>query len=155
MKLNLLDRKPRVLLLLPTRTYRASDFLAAARQLNVEVVIGSDHPQTLSELSPLKSLSLDFRCPEPATQKIAAFAKDYPIDAIVGVDDDTTILATMAAIELSLPHNTIESAYATRNKHRLRQILTESGALGAVGLNSCPSMKIRRRLRIRLSTLVS
>ena len=122
-----INRKPRVLLLLPTRTYRASDFLAAARQLDVEVVIGSDHPQTLSELSPLKSLSLDFRFPEPATQKIAAFAKNYPIDAVVGVDDDTTILTTMAAIELSLPHNTIESAYATRNKHRLRKILTESG----------------------------
>ena len=97
MKLNLVDRKPRVLLLLPTRTYRASDFLSAARQLDVEVVIASDHPQTLSKLSPLKSLSLDFRYPEPATQEIAAFAKNYPIDAVIGVDDDTTILGTMAA----------------------------------------------------------
>ena len=127
MKLNLVDQKPRVLLLLPTRTYRANDFLSAARQLDVEVVIASDHPQTLSELSPLKSLSLDFRCPEPATQKITAFAKDYPLDAVVGVDDDTTILATMAAKELSLPHNTIEAAYATRNKHQLRKTLAEAG----------------------------
>lgn len=127
MKLNLVDRKPRVLLLLPTRTYRANDFLSAARQLDVEVVVASDHPQTLSKLSPLKSLSLDFRYPESATQEIAAFAKDYPIDAVVGVDDDTTILATMAAIELSLPHNTIESAYATRDKHQLRKILVKAG----------------------------
>ncbi len=127
MKLNLVDRKPRVLLLLPTRTYRASDFLSAARQLGVEVVVASDHPQTLSELSPLKSLSLDFRSPEPATQEIASFAKTYPIDAVVGVDDDTTILATMAARELSLPHNTIESAYATRDKHHLRKILVKAG----------------------------
>ena len=127
MKLNLVDQKPRVLLLLPTRTYRANDFLSAARQLDVEVVIASDHRQTLSELSPLKSLSLDFRCPEPATQKITAFAKDYPLDAVVGVDDDTTILATMAAKELSLPHNTIEAAYATRNKHQLRKTLAEAG----------------------------
>ena len=127
MKLNLVNRKPRVLLLLPTRTYRASDFLSAARQLDVEVVIASDHPQTLSELSPLKSLSLDFRYPEPATQKIALFAETYPIDAVVGVDDDTTILATMAAKELSLPHNTIESAYATRDKHQLRKVLVKAG----------------------------
>ena len=122
-----LHRKPRVLLLLPTRTYRASDFLAAARQLDVEVVIGSDHPQTLSELSPLKSLSLDFRLPEPATREIASFVKDYPIDAVVGVDDDTTILAAMAAKALSLPHNTIESAYATRDKHQLRKTLAAAG----------------------------
>ena len=127
MKLNLVNRKPRVLLLLPTRTYRASDFLSAARQLDVEVVIASDHPQTLSELSPLKSLSLDFRCPEPATQEIASFAETYPIDAVIGVDDDTTILATMVAKELSLPHNTVESAYATRDKHQLRKILVKAG----------------------------
>ena len=127
MKFNLVDHKPRVLLLLPTRTYRASAFLAAARKLDVEVVIASDHPQTLSKLSPLKSLSLDFHCPEPAMEKISAFAKNYPIDAVVGVDDDTTILATMAAKELSLPHNTIESAYATRNKHQLRKILVNAG----------------------------
>lgn len=127
MKLNLVDRTPRVLLLLPTRTYRANDFLSAARQLDVEVVVASDHPQTLSKLSPLKSLSLDFRYPEPATQEIAEFARDYPIDAVVGVDDDTTIVATLAAKELSLPHNTIESAYATRNKHQLRKTLAEAG----------------------------
>lgn len=127
MKLNLVDRKPRVLLLLPTRTYRARDFLSAARQLDVEVVIASDHPQTLSELSPLKSLSLDFHCPEPAMQEIAAFAKNHPIDAVIGVDDDTTILGTMAARKLSLPHNTIESAYATRDKHQLRKMLVKAG----------------------------
>ncbi len=127
MKLNLVDRKPRVLLLLPTRTYRASDFLSAARQLDVEVAIASDHPQTLSELSPLKSLSLDFRTPEQATLEIASFAKTYPIDAVVGVDDDTTILATMVAKELLLPHNTIESAYATRDKYQLRKILVKAG----------------------------
>ncbi len=127
MKLNLVDRKPRVLLLLPTRTYRASDFLSAARQLGVEVVVASDQPQTLSELSPLKSLSLDFRTPEPATLEISSFARTYPIDAVVGVDDDTTILATMAAKELSLPHNTIESAYATRDKYQLRKVLVKAG----------------------------
>lgn len=127
MKLNLVDRKPYILLLLPTRTYRASDFLFAARQLGVEVVVASDHPQTLSELSPLKSLSLDFRTPEQATLEIASFAKTHPIDAVVGVDDDTTILATMAAKELSLPHNTIESAYATRDKYQLRNILVKAG----------------------------
>ncbi len=127
MKLNVLNRKPRVLLLLPTRTYRASDFLAAARKLGVEVVIASDHPQTLSGHSPLKSLALDFGHPAAATQEIAALAEDYPIDAVVGVDDDTSILATMAAKALSLPHNTIESAYATRNKHQLRKTLAEAG----------------------------
>ena len=127
MKKSLVDRSPRILLLLPTRTYRATDFLAATEQLKVEVVVGSDQPQTLGELSPRKSLALNFDRPAEATQKIVAFAKDYPIDAVVGVDDDTTVLATMAAKGLGLPHNAVESAYATRNKYQLRKILAEAG----------------------------
>ena len=39
---------PRILLLLPTATYRASDFLAAAAGLGVDVVVGSEHRQALS-----------------------------------------------------------------------------------------------------------
>jgi hypothetical protein len=39
----------RILLLLPTGTYRASDFLAAAARLGVDVVVGSEQPQALAE----------------------------------------------------------------------------------------------------------
>ena len=119
--------KPLLLLLLPTRTYRAGDFLAAARRLDLEVVIGSDEPQALSDLSPLKSISLDFACAEQAMHKIVAWAGKHPIDAVVGVDDDTTILATLVAKALSLPHNSIEAAYATRDKHLLRTCLAAAG----------------------------
>ena len=39
---------PRVLLILPTATYRAPDFLAAARALGVEVIVGSEQPQAMA-----------------------------------------------------------------------------------------------------------
>ena len=116
-----------ILLLLPTRTYRANGFLSAAEQLDVTVTIGSDRPQTLSELSPRKTLTLNFHEPAKATQEIVTFAKAYPIDAIVGVDDDTTILAAMASEALSLPHNSVESAYVTRNKYHMRKTLADAG----------------------------
>ena len=35
---------PRVLLLVPARTYRAADFLLAATRLGLDLVIGSDGP---------------------------------------------------------------------------------------------------------------
>ena len=38
---------PRVLLILPSATYRAPDFLDAARRLGVEVVVASDHRQAM------------------------------------------------------------------------------------------------------------
>ena len=120
-------QKPRILLLLPTRTYRATDFLAAAMKLNVEVVIASEEAATTADRSPRHSLVLDFSTPAVATQSILEFAKTHPIAAIVGVDDDTTLLATIASEALGLPHNPVESAKATRDKYRLRHTLATRG----------------------------
>jgi biotin carboxylase len=122
------SEKPRVLLLLPTRTYRATDFLDAALKLNVEVVVASEEPATTSNLSPRDSLVLDFQNPTAATETITEFAEMHPITAIVGVDDDTTILATTASAALGLPHNPVSSAKATRDKYFLRYTLEKNGA---------------------------
>lgn len=119
--------RKRILLLLPTKTYRAKAFLSAASQLGVAVTIGSDQPQTLSELSPRKSLVINFSKPENATKQIVAFAQTHPIDAVVGVDDDTTILVSMVSKALSLPHNSVESARTTRSKYEMRKVLATGG----------------------------
>lgn len=121
------SEKPRVLLLLPTRTYRATDFLDAALKLDVEVVVASEEPATTAELSPKDTLVLDFRDPTIATQKIVEYADTHPIAAIIGVDDDTTLVATTASVALGLPHNPISSAKATRDKYLLRQTLAKQG----------------------------
>ena len=122
-----LSEEPRVLLLLPTRTYRATDFLEAALKLNVEVVVASEEAATTADLSPRHTLVLDFSAPTVATQIIVEFAETYPIAAIVGVDDDTTLLATTASEALGLPHNPVDSAKATRNKYLLRHTLATNG----------------------------
>ena len=119
--------KPRILLLLPTRTYRAADFLEAASKLEVEVVVASEEAATTADLSPRHTLVLDFSAPTVATQAILEFDDTYPLAAIVGVDDDTTLLATTASEALGLPHNPVASAEATRNKHLLRHTLATNG----------------------------
>ena len=119
--------KPRILLLLPTRTYRATDFLEAALKLDVAVVVASEAAATTADLSPRQSLVLDIAAPTVATQTILEFADTYPITAIVGVDDDTTLLATTASAALGLPHNPVASAKATRDKYRLRDTLSTNG----------------------------
>ena len=88
---------PRLLLLMTTTTYRASAFIAAARRLQVTVVVGSDQPQALEALTPGSTLTLDFLQPETAVRTIVAFAATHPLDAVVGVDDETTLTAAMAA----------------------------------------------------------
>lgn len=119
--------KPRVLLLLPTRTYRATDFLDAALNLDVEVVVASEEPATTKDLSPRDTLVLNFRDSIIGTQSIQEYAENHPIAAIIGVDDDTTMLATTASATLGLTHNSISSALATRNKYLLRQTLEDKG----------------------------
>ena len=119
--------KPRILLLLPTRTYRATDFLDAALKLDVEVVVASEEAATTADLSPRESLVLDIAAPTVATQTILEFANTSPITAIIGVDDDTTLLATTASAALGLPHNPVASAKATRDKYRLRDTLATNG----------------------------
>ena len=109
---------PRLLLLMTTTTYRASAFLDAARRLQVTVVVGSDQPQALEALTPGSTLTLDFFHPEQAARTITAFAAASPLDAVVGVDDDTTLTAAMAAEALGVLHNAVASVAAARNKRR-------------------------------------
>ena len=117
----------RLLLLMTTTTYRAAAFLDAARRLQVTVVVGSDQPQALEALTPGSTLTLDFCHPEESAHTITAFATTYPLDAVVGVDDDTTLTAAMAAEVLGVSHNAVASVAATRNKHQLRQLLAAGG----------------------------
>ena len=119
--------RPRILLLLPTRTYRATDFLEAALKLDVEVVVASEESATTADLSPRQTLVLDFGTPAIATEAILEFNRTYPLTAIVGVDDDTTLLATTASEALELPHNPVISAKATRDKYLLRKTLAANG----------------------------
>src|SRR5262244_484071 len=118
---------PRLLLLMTTTTYRAAAFLDAARRLQVTVVVGSDQPQALEALTPGSTLTLDFCHPEASAHTITAFAVTYPLDAVVGVDDDTTLTAAMAAEALGVSHNAVAAVAAARNKYQMRQLLAAGG----------------------------
>jgi biotin carboxylase len=109
-----------------TTTYRAHDFLAAARRLGIDAVIGSDQQQVLAELTPGRTLTLDFLQPAASVHHIVAFAEQHPLDAIVAVDDDGTLLAAMASEILNLPHNSADAVAAAGNKYLTRQLLAQS-----------------------------
>ena len=70
---------------------------------------------------------INFSKPEKATEEIVAFAQTHPIDAVVGVDDETTILVAMVSKALALPHNSVESARTTRSKYQMRKVLATGG----------------------------
>lgn len=118
---------PRVLLLLPSTTYRAEGFLEAARRLTLAVTSASDRVALKSGPPLTDFLALDFQDPDGSARTVTAFARSQPIDAVIGVDDITTIVAAAISAALGLPHNSVASADAARNKHRMRELLSRHG----------------------------
>jgi len=119
----------RVLLLIPSRTYRTHDFMTAASRLEIEVVVGSEHRPALAGLMDGRHLRLDFGNVEDSTQRIVAFAQMHPLAAIVAVDDAGTLLAATAARALGLPHNPVDAVEAARDKKRMRERFARAGLL--------------------------
>jgi biotin carboxylase len=113
----------RVLLLLPTATYRAPDFLAAAAQLGVEVVVGSERRQAMAGTMGDRAVVVPLANPEAAVQAIVELHGRTPLDAVVAVDDQGVVVAAMAAERLGLRHNPPDAVAATRDKAAMRQRL--------------------------------
>ena len=82
----------RLLLLVPTTTYRTEDFVQAAAKLDVDLVVASERPNVLGERLPDNLLTLDFADPEKAAREMVAFARKNPFTAVVAVDDHTTVV---------------------------------------------------------------
>ena len=118
---------PRVLLLLPTTTYRAKAFIEAALRLGVDVVAASERPSTLEAKNPAGLLTLNFADPEVAALQASAFAEQFTVDAVIPVDEDTAVAAASVAEAIGLQHNSLDSVRAARNKHRMRELLKLGG----------------------------
>ncbi|HEX8909733.1 MAG TPA: ATP-grasp domain-containing protein [Anaeromyxobacteraceae bacterium] len=121
--------EPALLLLVPTRSYRTDDFLAAASKLGVRVVLGSDLCHTVEERFGPRAgeVALDFRRPQRAAERVAALATEQPIGGVVPTDEGTAILAALAAQRLGLRHNPPEATQRAGNKHLQREVLRAAG----------------------------
>src|SRR5579883_2559997 len=125
--MNMQQTSRRVLLLMSPATYRAGAFLNAARALNLEVVVGIDLPETLSEYWHVP-LGLDFNDPESSLRTIVEYAREHPLAAILSVDDSASELAARACAVLHLPHNSPQAAGAARDKLLMRTLMSQGGA---------------------------
>ena len=129
------DGVARVLLLMPTSTYHAHDFVEAAASLGIDVTVGTNGTQALQDIVPGSALTLDFGDLRASSDAIVDFAREFPIDGVVAAEDETTALAATCAAALGIAHNPIEAILTTQSKVSLR------AALAAAGL---PSPRLRR-----------
>ena len=124
------DGSKRLLLLIPTSTYRTEDFMEAAGRLDVDLVVASEKPNVMAGEFPDHLLTLPFDDPEAAARAVAEYARARPIHAVVPVDDGTTLVGAAIAERLGLRCNSTGAVATARNKRRLRERLAAAGVPG-------------------------
>ena len=117
----------RILLLLPTRTYRTADFLAAADRLGVDVVVGAERRNVLESVAGAGTIRVQLDDPERGAATIERYARERRLDAVVGVDDGSTLVAAAAAERLGLPHNSVAAVERSRDKAHARTAFAAAG----------------------------
>ena len=117
----------RVLLLLPTTSYRNHDFLDAAKNLEVEIITAANYCHQLAPLwgmSPIQAVHFDQ--PEVAVKQVLAALGRQP-DAVLAVDDSGLELAALLCEQLRLPGNLPVAVRVTRDKLVFRRLLQSGG----------------------------
>ncbi len=117
----------RVLLLLPVASYRNEDFLAAAKQLGVDVISVANYCHQLAPgwgLGPKQAVPFD--------QPVAALRQLLPTlgrkpDAVLAVDDSGLDLAALLCEYFHVPGNPPEAVRQTRDKFAFRHLLRRGG----------------------------
>jgi biotin carboxylase len=119
--------RPRLLLLVPTTTYRTEDFVEAAGRLEVDLVVAAEKPTALAEAVPERLLTLPFADPAASVRQVSEYARRYPIAAVVPVDDATTVVGAAIGQALGLRANPMAAVRAARNKLAMREALGRAG----------------------------
>jgi biotin carboxylase len=104
---------------MPSSTYRADAFLAAAELLGVEVVVATDAPPP----SARSAMRLELSDPLAVAAAISEWDRRQPVDAVVAVDDQGVAAAAAASRRLGLRHAPPEAVAAAQDKLRTRQRL--------------------------------
>ncbi|HEU4895888.1 MAG TPA: phosphoribosylglycinamide synthetase, partial [Acidimicrobiia bacterium] len=99
---------PRVVVILPTSTYRASDFVSAAAGSGIDLVVASEAPPPIDMGD--RYLRIDCGDPVAAAEEIAILGDRIGIDAVVAADDSGVVTAARANAQLGLPGNPPDAA---------------------------------------------
>ncbi len=112
---------PTAVVVLPSTTYRAADFVAAAQALGVGLIVASESPPPIDMGDGY--LQIDCSDPALAAAAIVALGDRVAIDGVVAADDAGVVVAALTGQTLGLRSNTPEAAAATRDKGAQRQAL--------------------------------
>jgi biotin carboxylase len=131
---------PTAVVILPTSTYRAADFLKAAESLGIDLVVASEQPPPFDMGD--RYLQIDCADPVAAAETIASLGEKVPIDGVVAADDQGVMVAAHASSILGLAGNPAHAAAATRDKLLMRSRLAaaeiDQPAFAGIGPQDSP-----------------
>ncbi|SHE39170.1 ATP-grasp domain-containing protein [Ferrithrix thermotolerans DSM 19514] len=111
----------KVLLVLPSTSYRNGAFVLAASHLNLDITIVTN-ADTPSILPPNRVYRVkDWKIDDATFKELDKLR----LDAVVAVDEASVVLATELSQRLGLPTNPIDAVEATLNKELLRSRLSK------------------------------
>jgi biotin carboxylase len=114
----------KILLVLPSQSYRNQAFFEAAQSLGADITVVTNAPYPAGIATRVITAVLDDDHLELTADHILAQAGSLNFDAVLGVDDSSTLLASHLAQRLGLPSNSPLALLASSNKISLRQQLT-------------------------------
>jgi biotin carboxylase len=112
---------PTAVVLLPSTTYRAADFVRAAEGLGIDLIVASENPPPFDMGD--RYLQVDCSDPDLAAEAIVRLGDDAPIDGVVAADDAGVVAAAIAGRKLGVKANDPDAAAATRDKGLQRELL--------------------------------
>ena len=111
--------------MIPSGSYRTVDFVVAARDLRVDLVVASDGDLPMGGLGKARTLTIDFTRPEWSASRIANI-KPSP-DAVIADGDQGVVIAAMASGILGVSSNPVGAVSSTRDKAHMRGLLASAG----------------------------
>ena len=109
-----------VILIIPSASYRTAPFMNAVKKLDLKVLVISDKSQVFSGKYPDNLIIVNFNHWKDKSAEIRKWSKNNGLKAVIGVDEESILLAANLSNFLNVEHNSIESVLLTKNKYLMR-----------------------------------
>lgn len=95
--------------------------MSAAHRMSVDITIGSEETNVLAASNPSGYLTISTLDFNETIKTVRDFQMKYPLNTIIGIDDQSAVIAAQIAEALALPHNSVASVSTALNKYLMRE----------------------------------
>jgi biotin carboxylase len=99
----------------------------AVSKLELKVLVLTDKSQVFSRNYPDKVITMNFENWRVQIENIREWSVKHDLQAVVGVDEESIVLAARLSEILGLEHNSLESVKLTKDKFLMRKALKDAG----------------------------